>query len=524
MCMAPPPPEDEAAEERKTWKAKDYNEFGIYLAQKKNALHKSIQYFRTAQKRAEDASALEEYLNNEGVTLMRMRLYEQARFVFEKGLEKNPESFNLKRNYDILRDLTPVSLWEFGRPQEHITKRLPRIPADKLMTDPRYEVYRKGFRPFIITGHPLSSKVKNEWSLDYFTKNFGDFNADTYPYNMKLERVKPSITTLKDGLDEFQRGSVERFKCNEKERGMYIQANLNLRDYKLLLKDIGPLPEFIQEREGEWIDECFSEKEANSFQFSTHWRILLFGDENAGMFSHSDFLMTASWQVQLVGSKRWHICPPSQRNRAGEAALLDFFKPDYRKKESARDLVCYDDTLRAGEFLYYPQDYIHQTVTEEELGISLTGTIADSNNWQQVRDRLRGQCFGRRKGDLSVEQDVCKVLEDCVYRKWSQVYGGENDTREEFLKHAETEGATGTVLGGNGEVSALETEVAELRREFKSMMKQVQKATLSDEIDFLKASLAALREMFSTLKKREDVEALKNDLEEVKNDILEVVG
>ena len=30
------------------------------------------------------------------------------------------------------------------------------------------------------------------------------------------------------------------------------------------------------------------------------------------MFFHRDTLLTSSWQVQLVGAKKWHVCAPSQ--------------------------------------------------------------------------------------------------------------------------------------------------------------------------------------------------------------------
>jgi ribosomal protein L16 Arg81 hydroxylase len=30
------------------------------------------------------------------------------------------------------------------------------------------------------------------------------------------------------------------------------------------------------------------------------------------MFNHKDYLQSSSYQLQLVGRKKWHVCPPSE--------------------------------------------------------------------------------------------------------------------------------------------------------------------------------------------------------------------
>ena len=34
--------------------------------------------------------------------------------------------------------------------------------------------------------------------------------------------------------------------------------------------------------------------------------------DGIGMFNHKDTLHSASWQAQLVGQKKWHICGPEE--------------------------------------------------------------------------------------------------------------------------------------------------------------------------------------------------------------------
>ena len=53
------------------------------------------------------------------------------------------------------------------------------------------------------------------------------------------------------------------------------------------------------------------------------------GNENAGMFNHRDTLSTASWQMQLRGKKRWHICSPREEPLMYGAGRVDAFSPDY---------------------------------------------------------------------------------------------------------------------------------------------------------------------------------------------------
>ena len=54
------------------------------------------------------------------------------------------------------------------------------------------------------------------------------------------------------------------------------------------------------------LSQCF--RNADLFMRSTHWRMLIIGSRDGGMFNHKDILRTSSFQVQLAGRKRWHLC------------------------------------------------------------------------------------------------------------------------------------------------------------------------------------------------------------------------
>ena len=86
--------------------------------------------------------------------------------------------------------------------------------------------------------------------------------------------------------------------------------------------------------------------QSSNFELDTHWRMLIMGGgAGAGMFLHADTLRTSSWQLQIRGSKRWHLCPgPGGPQAAAHtycgAAVLDAFDPDYRKCEAFKNAKC----------------------------------------------------------------------------------------------------------------------------------------------------------------------------------------
>lgn len=48
-----------------------------------------------------------------------------------------------------------------------------------------------------------------------------------------------------------------------------------------------------------WVDQCLTPETWNQYFLKTHWRIILIGNENAGMFNHIDVLQTSSWHAHI---------------------------------------------------------------------------------------------------------------------------------------------------------------------------------------------------------------------------------
>ena len=142
----------------------------------------------------------------------------------------------------------------------------------------------------------------------------------------------------------------------------------------------------------------------NDFGLGSHWWMLLIGEEDAGMFIHTDTLRTSSWQYQIQGTKEWRLCSPNDFNNtlnlpsihSGKAGFVDAFEeyetdasrkkgngnseemPQIEKQLNDFDHVtCYGANILPRELLYYPRDFWHQTNCRSTPSIALSGSILD---------------------------------------------------------------------------------------------------------------------------------------------------
>ena len=83
-------------------------------------------------------------------------------------------------------------------------------------------------------------------------------------------------------------------------------------------------------------------------------------------------LRTASWQAQVAGGKKWHICAPDQSPYLYQAGEVDCFYPNYEKYPLFEYARCVQSEVHAGEMIFYPMDYWHQT---ENLATPSVGDI-----------------------------------------------------------------------------------------------------------------------------------------------------
>lgn len=152
-------------------------------------------------------------------------------------------------------------------------------------------------------------------------------------------------------LTPFQRSS----------RNTYIQWNVRAAEWERLRLIGMDLPPMFR-TDDSWISSCFSPLDrVDEFLVKTHWRMVLIGQTGAGMFNHKDTLQSTSFQAQVKGRKRWHLCSSEQDRNMYKAGDINAFNPDYEKFPNALDLDCFDDVVESGMMVYYPANYWHQT-------------------------------------------------------------------------------------------------------------------------------------------------------------------
>lgn len=203
--------------------------------------------------------------------------------------------------------------------------------------------------------------------------------------------------------------------------------NLNHDTWRRLQNDTGALPKLFSHEfhNQSWMLRCLHDQQTvDDFMLSTHWRMLLVGNDMSGMFNHKDTLEAGSWQAQISGRKRWHLCAPSQDPYVGRAGQVDSFRPHYDKYPAFENATCTDDVVGPGEIIYYPANYWHQTESlrdnHRRPSIAISGTVVDPYSHATVAKSLRRQCSAN--GTLRIPKHVCDLLTDC-YKVWEQDWG-----------------------------------------------------------------------------------------------------
>jgi len=184
------------------------------------------------------------------------------------------------------------------------------------------------------------------------------------------------------------------------------------------------------------------------------------------MFNHQDVLRTASFQAQLYGSKRWHLCSPTQSPFLYGAGTLDTFDPDYDKYPMYEQARCFEDIIQPGEVgryqtharhalgmpsppcrspllssrlvshpcawslparpwfalaaaqvVFYPGDWWHQTENHVAPSVALTSTIMDQNNVGPIIAELEQECE-RNKFQWGFTPELCASLRGACFDYW----------------------------------------------------------------------------------------------------------
>ena len=161
-------------------------------------------------------------------------------------------------------------------------------------------------------------------------------------------------------------------------------------------------PKFLDN--DEWMEKCMGNPDdiiSEEWNIKTHWKIILTGTRGAGMFNHSDSLLTSSWHAQVLGRKWWYVC--------GHHGAEIF--PDGQGKQA-----CYEGILQVGEILYYPRHWHHETQCLDTPTMTLTDTVAKASNAEGIMMKAFGECSGKEALNFDFSAKLCDALSKCS--KW----------------------------------------------------------------------------------------------------------
>lgn len=308
-------------------------------------------------------------------------------------------------------------------------------------------------RPFVIR----NAAQQWGWRLKALTAKmlsdkFGKLKADFYPHNMQEESVFPLMTNLDHALHQLELPDGVYDVDVLSGGATYIQWNMDELSWLQLLHILNAsIPKILDDRY--WLKKCFPlARNRNLFSIKTHWRMLLIGNENAGMFNHRDTLSTSSWQIQLKGEKRWHICSPEEEIHLYTAGAVDCFSPDYSKYPSVLNASCYDVTVGPGDFIYYPNGYWHQTKNLSPVTVSITDTMVTSAGHKDIAKELSNECKGignKGRTIFAPDASMCSSLQKC-YSYWDDMYSTTADIYDKMIESKHGVKASEGMITRNG--------------------------------------------------------------------------
>lgn len=411
--------------------AKSNHDFGVEEG-KEERFSSSLSYLRSAC-RLQPSN--HRYWNDLGVAEMRIKNYKIAQKRFLKALSIKPKYSLAKKNLENLKEFLPQDVLakgvqEFnGFPQLHKVKPMkelshthPSLTQNATSTSIyHYDILEE---PFII------KKAVQKWNwnlsaftIDYLHQVFGSEVVDYYPGNMLLSgATRLYFMNFSKALNEqiSLRGIYDATDASEP--GSYIQWNMAPKFADLVFKQLnGYIPSVFDNKF--WTENCFDDPMfADMYHKNTHVKMILHGNTGAGMFNHQDSLHGASFQIQLIGRKKWHLCADDQSKYLYSTSdNIDAFGPDYETYPEYLKAECYQFVTEPGDLLYYPKRFWHQTVNLDPDSVAYSHTMVTPQNYKNVTTFLQRSCEGKEHM-FTADPEFCRQLNKC-YTLWDKRFG-----------------------------------------------------------------------------------------------------
>lgn len=229
-------------------------------------------------------------------------------------------------------------------------------------------------KPVILTGLTADWPAQSLWTLDFFRTRYGHLALNL---NMTMAQYIDYVENTRDESPDYLASWDFLPEAPE------LTAHFSLPAY--------------------WKDDWMAEL-SDELRPRLLW--LFIGPARSGFRMHVDIGHTAAWNAQLVGSKRWLLFPQEQLDNLYDGQV-NAFAPDLQLHPKFRKAKGYQCTLQAGETLFVPSTWWHQTLIVE-TSIALSGNYANQHNIHQVLAWLRD-----RPQYAKVAEALRERLPDC---------------------------------------------------------------------------------------------------------------
>lgn len=228
------------------------------------------------------------------------------------------------------------------------------------------EEYARPGKPVILTGLTADWPAQQLWTMNFFRQRYGHL-----PVEVKRE-AQQGPASARMSLARY----IDYLESTRDESPFYLASWDFLPVAPELARDFR-LPDY-------WADDWMADL-CEELRPRLLW--LFIGPPRTGFRMHVDVGHTAAWNAQLVGSKRWTLFSPEQLPYL-YSGLVNSFAPDLERFPQFARACGYECTLEAGEAIFTPSLWWHQTQILEP-SIAVSGNYANAHNIQHVLEWLR---------------------------------------------------------------------------------------------------------------------------------------
>lgn len=396
---------------------REYFEHGEYLVVESNA-EDAVPFYRTAVRMCPQSGY---YLQRLGEVESMIGLYDVAWKRFKKALTLEGS------DNDVIESHLNQPHFSALQEKEKVEHDSNDYQSYSLLPERFLSDINSGFSkdyPFVVRKGFELACFRNFTSLDTIRSMYGNELVEFYPQNMQVKPKKVYKVNLKKALDYFDYPDGAYVSSDVSEVGAYIQWNINVSHFHKITKvdesnhSLGPLKSLQNQLRDFMLNYTSSrnlstamlDNLVESFAKKSHWYMMLVGEENAGMFVHTDNLPVGSWQITLAGEKRWVICTPSpiDNQDSQQCENHEAMNGFCMAKNS-----CMTTVVGPGDILFYPPNYWHKATCLDTPTISLSGTVITDH--ELLATMINNECRSHQYG-YHFDENLCSYVAEALVR------------------------------------------------------------------------------------------------------------